>query len=108
MDDNEVRKILSTPGVIALTAAAIRFMLMGGRESPVRIVGYLLAAGGLAYLAGPYLALKGYPAEEIALASAAIGFVIPNILMGILNLVQRFKDDPMGFIVDVLKRFGKK
>lgn len=108
MDTDEVRKWLSAPGVIALTAAAVRFMITGGRETPIRVIGYLIAAGMLAWLAGPYMAKRGYAAEEIALAAALIGFVIPNVLAGIISLSAQFKKDPAGFLIDVLSRFKRK
>lgn len=108
MDTDEVRKWLSAPGVIALTAAAVRFMITGGRETPMRVVGYLMAAGMLAWLLGPYMAKHDYGAEEIALASMLIGFVIPNVLGGVINLGSQFAKDPAGFLIDALSRFKKK
>lgn len=108
MDTEEIRKWLSAPGVIALTAAAVRFMITGGRETPLRVIGYLIAAGMLAWLLGPYMAKRDYGAEEIALASCALGFVIPNLLGGLINLGAQFKKDPAGFLIDMLSRFKKK
>lgn len=108
LEDEEVRKLLSAPAVIALSMAAIRFMLTGGRESPLRVLGFLVGAAYLAYLLGPYMADNDWSPAEISLASAAIGFVIPNIAMGVIELSKRIKDDPAGFLVDILKRFSKK
>lgn len=108
MDTEEFRKWLSAPGVIALTAAAVRFMVTGKEERPGRVLGYLVAAGGLAWLLGPYLAKHDYGPEEIALASAALGFVIPNILGGLIGLGAQFMKDPASFVIDILSRFKKK
>ncbi len=74
----------------------------------MRVLGYLIAAGMLAWLLGPYMAKRGFAAEEIALAAAGIGFVIPNVLGGIIALSAQFKKDPAGFLIDVLSRFKKK
>lgn len=108
MDTEELRKWVSAPGVIALIAAAVRFMITGGRETPLRVIGYLIAAGMLAWLLGPYMAKKGYDAEEIALAACALGFIIPNLLGGLITLGAQFKKDPAGFLIDMLSRFKKK
>lgn len=108
MDTDEVRKWLSAPGVIALTAAAVRFMITGKEEKPIRVLGYLGAACGLAWLLGPYLAKRDYGPEEIALACAIFGFVIPNLLGGLIALGAQFKNDPAGFMIDILSRFKKK
>lgn len=108
LNENELGKMLSAPGVIALVMAAVRFMLVGKRESPWAVLGFLIGAGYLAYLAGPYMAVNGYTAEEISLVSAAIGFAIPNIFMGLIEFTRKFKDDPIGFIAEIIKRVGKK
>lgn len=107
MDQEELRKWLSAPGVIALTAAAVRFMITGGQETPLRVIGYLIAAGGLAWLLGPYMAKQGFEPEEIALAAAGVGFVIPNLLTGLLAMGAQLKKDPIGTLVDVLSRFRR-
>lgn len=107
MDSEEIRKWLSAPGVIALTAAAVRFMITGGKERPLRVLGYLIAAGGLSWLLGPFMLHRGYAAEEIALAAAAVGFVIPNVLGGLITLSSEFKKDPAGFLINILSRFKK-
>ena len=62
----------------------------------------------LAWLLGPYMAKHDYGAEEIALASCALGFVIPNLLGGVINLGGLFMKDPAGFVIDILSRFKKK
>lgn len=62
----------------------------------------------LAWLLGPYMAKKGYGAEEIALAACALGFIIPNLLGGLITLGAQFKKDPAGFLIDMLSRFKKK
>lgn len=108
MDTDELRKWVSAPGVIALTAAAVRFMITGGRESPFRVIGYLIAAGMLAWLLGPYMAKHDYGPEEIALASMAIGFLIPNVLGGLIAMGVAFKKDPAGVLIDILTRFKRK
>lgn len=108
MDNNELRNWLSAPAVIALVMASVRFMVTGNKEHPLLVLGHLVGAGYLAYLTGPYMAEHGYTVAEISLASAAIGFVIPNILLGILILAKKFKDDPAGFVADILARFAKK
>lgn len=108
VNDEEIRKVLAAPGVVALIMASLRFMLTGNKESPWRVIAYLVGAGYLAYLAGPYMEAQGYTAEEIALAAAAIGFVIPNLLMGLIELTKRFKDDPAGLLIDILSRFRRK
>lgn len=108
MDTEEFRKWLSAPGVIALTAAAVRFMITGKEERPGRVLGYLVAAGGLAWLLGPYLSKRDYGPEEIALASCILGFVIPNLLGGVMGLGAQFAKDPAGFVIDILSRFKKK
>lgn len=74
----------------------------------MRVVGYLIAAGMLAWLLGPYMAKHDYGPEEIALAAAGVGFIIPNVLGGIIAVGAKFKDDPIGSLVDILSRFKKK
>jgi len=108
VDTDEVRKWLSAPGAIALVAAAVRFMVTGGQETPLRVVGYLIAAGLLAWLLGPYMAKHDYGPEEIALAAAAVGFVIPNLLGGLLALGAQFKKDPLGKLIEILSLLKKK
>ena len=108
MDNDDIRKVLSAPGVIALVMAAVRFMLTGNKESPWLVLGYLIGAGYIAFLAGPYMELRGYKTEEIALASAAIGFAIPNLLMGVVTLARQFKDDPVGLLIKLLQGLRKK
>lgn len=108
MDENEIRKVLSAPAVVALIMASVRFMLTGNKESPIIVLGYLVGAGFLAYLAGPWMQENHYTPGQIGLACAAIGFLGPNLAAGLLALGRKFKDDPAGFIADILARVGRK